>query len=137
MIPTYIPCSTSNYFQFRRHNLETSTEVTCYLCPGCTRVVGAPLLTMVVGAPLPTMVVGAPLLTILCQLRVTVLGCNLTAVEVEPVHSLMLSSHRLCCLYLFLFHGTVPCMIFLQRQLGVTKCPNHRNFLCFTVVNMS
>ena len=63
----------------------------------------------------------------------TVFGCSLTAVE---VHSLMLSSHLFFCLPLYRFPGTVPCTIFLQRPLNLITCPNHRNFLFLTVVNL-
>ena len=45
------------------------------------------------------------------------------------VHYLLLSSHPFFCLPLFLCPGTVPCMIFIQRPIDFTTCPNHRNLL--------
>ena len=93
---------------------EIRSHLTCYLCPGTTRVVGAPLLTSA---------------TIFCHLWRSSAALWLL-LKSRPVHSLMLSFRLFFCLPLF--PGTVPCaVIFLQRPLDLTTCPNHRNFLFF------
>ena len=75
-------------------SLTLYVYITCYLCPGTFRVVGAPQLTSA---------------TIFCHLRRSSAALWLL-LKSRPVHSLMLSSHIFLCLPLFLFPG-ILCLV--------------------------
>ena len=54
-----------------------------------------------------------------------------------PVHSLILSSHLLFCLPLFLFPFTVPCRIVFAKPEDLETWPNHLSFRFLTRVRSS
>lgn len=65
------------------------------------------------------------------------LARRLSCSNFRPVHSLMLSPHCLLGLPCPLFPGTVPCKMVFASPLLLVTCPNHFNFLFFTVLKSS
>ena len=117
--------STEEDVVMRTWNIEMNgrRKITCYLCPGTIRVVGART-TADIGdnLELPSL---------------AVFGYSLTAVEVEtgPLSDVVFPSFLLPSSFSFPWY----CALYdlLQRRLDLITCPNHRNFLFFTVVSIS